>query len=42
MKIQNGGIIIKDKHHERAFHYFIQNRGYLQIISKTSKINIYI
>ena len=35
MKIQNGGVIIKDKDHKRAFHYFIQNRGYLQIISKT-------
>ena len=35
VKKQHGGIIIKDKDHKRAFHYFIQNRGYLQIISKT-------
>ena len=35
VKTQNGGIIIKDKDHKRAFHYFIENRGYLQIISKT-------
>lgn len=34
-KIQHGGIIIKDKDPEKAFHYFIENRGYLQIISKT-------
>lgn len=35
MKIQNGGIIIKDKDPEKAFHYFIQNRSYLSVISKT-------
>jgi len=35
VKKQHGGIIIKDKDHKRAFHYFIENRGYLQIISKT-------
>lgn len=35
MKIQHGGIIIKDKDPEKAFHYFIQNRSYLHMISKT-------
>ena len=35
MKIQIGGVIIKDKDHKRAFHYFIQNRSYLHMISKT-------
>jgi hypothetical protein len=35
MKIQQGGIIIKDKDPEKAFHYFIQNRSYLHMISKT-------
>jgi hypothetical protein len=35
MKIQHGGIIIKDKDPEKAFHSFIKNRSYLHMISKT-------
>ena len=34
-KIQHGGIIIKDKDHKRAFHYFIENSSEIQVISKT-------
>jgi hypothetical protein len=35
MKIQHGGIIIKDKDPEKAFNYFIDNRTCLRIITKT-------
>ena len=35
MKIQHGGIIIKDKDPEKAFHSFIKNSSEIQVISKT-------
>jgi len=35
VKKQHGGIIIKDKDHKRAFHYFIENSSEIQVISKT-------
>jgi hypothetical protein len=35
VKKQHGGIIIKDKDHERAFHSFIKNSSEIQVISKT-------